>query len=115
MVLAKMVSENDAVLMDLRGFTSERAGCIFEINELINSVSLDKVVFLVDSTTDEPFLRRIIEQTWNELKSTSPNYQGQSPQLSLFQYSETESNCLRRLLITVLSATRHLKGEKFEH
>lgn len=109
MVLTQIVSENDAVLMDLRGFSNERAGCIFELNELINSVSLDKVVFLVDSTTDEPFLRRIIEQTWNELRSTSPNYQEHSPHLRLFQYSESESNCLRQLLYTMLSATCSLK------
>jgi hypothetical protein len=106
MVLTKLVSESDTVLMDLRGFSQERAGCIFEINELINSVSLDQAVFLVDSSTDEPFLRRTVEQTWQEIRPSSPNYQSPSPQLRLFQYQEADSRSLHQLLSTTCAAVR---------
>jgi hypothetical protein len=106
MVLTKLVSESDTVLMDLRGFSRERAGCIFEINELINSASLDQMVFLVDSSTDQPFLRRTVEQTWQGLRSTSPNYQAPSPQLRLFQYQEADSRSLHQLLSTTCAAVR---------
>ena len=32
MTLARLADECDAVLMDLRGFSDQHAGCIFEIN-----------------------------------------------------------------------------------
>jgi hypothetical protein len=87
----RLVKESDAVLMDLRSFSRERAGCIFEISELINSVSLERAVFLVDSTADEPFLRQTIQQAWNDLHSGSPNYASPHPQLRLFHYAEPQS------------------------
>jgi hypothetical protein len=91
MVLHRLISENNVVLMDLRSFSRERAGCIFEITELINSVSLDRTVFLVDATTDEPFLRQTIQQAWNNLRPDSPNYASPNPQLSLFHYAGPQS------------------------
>ena len=57
MVLKRRRGESDAVLMDLRGFLPDNQGCVFEINELLNVVPLDRVVFVVDATTDLAFLR----------------------------------------------------------
>ena len=104
MVLNRLVSESDAVLMDLRSFSRERAGCIFEITELINSVSLDRAVFIVDATTDEPFLRKTIQQAWNDLRPSSPNYNSLSPQLRLLHYAEEKSR--NQLLRAVCAAAR---------
>lgn len=87
MVLDRLVLESDAVLMDLRSFSRERAGCIFEISELINTVSLDRAVFIIDATTDEPFLRQTIQQAWNDLRPSSPNYDSPNPRLRLFHYA----------------------------
>jgi hypothetical protein len=56
MVLLRLVHESDTVLMDLRGFSRENAGCVFEIRELARLVSLDRVVFIVDGRTDEQLL-----------------------------------------------------------
>jgi hypothetical protein len=56
MVLSRLVHESDAVLMDLRGFTRQNAGCIFEIHELARAVPLSRVVFIVDERTDERLL-----------------------------------------------------------
>jgi hypothetical protein len=104
MVLNRLVSESDAVLMDLRSFSPERAGCIFEISELINSVSLDRTVFIVDATTDEPFLRQTIRQAWNDLRPSSPNYTSLSPRLLLLHYAGSKSQ--DQLLRAVCAATR---------
>jgi hypothetical protein len=91
MVLHRLVSESDAVLMDLRSFSPERAGCIFEISELINSVSLDRAVFIVDATTDEPYLCQTIQQAWGNLRPSSPNNDSPAPLLHLFHYAGPES------------------------
>lgn len=106
MVLARLVSGSEAVLMDLRGFSPERAGCIFEIHELIDSVSLERAVFLIDQTTDEPFLRQVVSQAWDELRPTSPNYDSPSPQLRLLYYAGSESGALQRLLQAICEAAR---------
>ncbi|HEV7464216.1 MAG TPA: tetratricopeptide repeat protein, partial [Methyloceanibacter sp.] len=64
MVLARLARESDAVLMDLRNFSPSNQGCIFEINELLDVVPLDRVVFVVDETTDQAFLREILTECW---------------------------------------------------
>jgi hypothetical protein len=56
MVLTRLVQESDAVLMDLRGFSRQNAGCVFELGELSALVPLDRVVFVIDGRTDETFL-----------------------------------------------------------
>jgi hypothetical protein len=47
-VLSSLVDQSDAVLMDLRGFSSRNTGCVFEIGELFRLVPLDRVLFVVD-------------------------------------------------------------------
>ena len=50
----------DAVVMDLRGFNAQRAGCAFELGELARRRRPQQVVLLVDASTDkarlEPWL-----------------------------------------------------------
>lgn len=84
MVLSRLISTSDVVLMDLRSFSSQNAGCIFEINELISTVTLERMIFIIDDTTDEMFLRQVLQQAWAGMRSTSPNRLGTSGQLHLF-------------------------------
>ena len=72
-VLDRLVSETDVVLMDLRGFTPQNAGCIYEIAELINVVSLARVQFVIDPTTNETFLLQCLRESWQSMKPSSPN------------------------------------------
>jgi hypothetical protein len=55
-VLSELVKESDAVMMDLRGFSQQNAGCLFEIHELARRVPLERIVFIVDRRTDEKLL-----------------------------------------------------------
>ena len=106
MVLSRLVSESDAVLMDLRGFSPQNAGCRFEINELINTVPLGRVVFIIDDTTDEPFLRQTVQQPWSRLRRTLPNRLLASAQLRLFRFTGARSGELRQLLRAVCVAAK---------
>jgi hypothetical protein len=56
MVLSRLVHDSDAVIMDLRGFTRQNAGCVFELHELARLVPLTRVVFVTDRRTDEALL-----------------------------------------------------------
>ena len=60
-------------MMDLRSFTENNAGCVFEINELINSVPLERLVFIIDETTDKSLLDRILDESYRDLSIGSPN------------------------------------------
>lgn len=73
MVLSRLVSDSHAVLMELRGFSTQNAGVVFEIQELINVVSVARVVFVVDETTDEQLLRRTLWQSWESTPDTHPS------------------------------------------
>jgi hypothetical protein len=106
MVLSRLVRESDAVLMDLRGFSPQNAGVIFEIDELINVVPLGRVVFIVDDTTDEQFLRQTVQQSWNRMRPTSPNRLSSSGQLRLFRFTGSHSGELQQLLRTLCVAAK---------
>jgi hypothetical protein len=57
-VLLALIRNTDLVLMDLRGFSQKNAGCVFEIQELVRAVPMERIVFVVDSATDRPLLER---------------------------------------------------------
>lgn len=106
MVLSHLVEDSDAVLMDLRGFSPQNDGCVFEIDELINTVLLGRVVFIIDETTDEPFLRHTAQRAWDRMRLTSPNRLSVSGQLRLFRFTGSRSSELQQLLRTLCVATK---------
>ncbi|HLK59015.1 MAG TPA: hypothetical protein VKU00_20815 [Chthonomonadaceae bacterium] len=89
MVLTHLVDTSEAVLMDIRGFSPQNAGCVYEINQLVNIMPLERVVFVIDNTTDTSFLGRTVQQAWKEMKLTSPNRRSPSVQMRIFQYTGT--------------------------
>lgn len=105
-VLSRLVSESDAVLMDLRGFTPQNAGCVYEIAELINVVPLARIQFIIDQTTNEPFLLHCMRQSWDSMRPTSPNRLSASAQLRLFRFTESGMGQLRQLLHSLCIAAK---------
>jgi len=102
LTLARLADESDAVLMDLRGFSQQNAGCVFEINEILNLVPLRHIVFVVDETTDQSFMRQTMQHAWRRLRELSPNRRPGAGQLSLVQL--THSDGIRDLLFSVCGA-----------
>lgn len=102
-VLSRLACTHDAILMDLRGFSEENAGCIFEISALANLVSLDQIVFVIDETTDEPFLQEVLQQVWQELAPSSPNRQSARP-ATVFRFEGSIRGGLPDLLKAVSAA-----------
>jgi hypothetical protein len=56
-VLLALVARSDHVLMDLRGFTAENRGCLFELETLARAQHLGKIVLLTDGKTDRDAAR----------------------------------------------------------
>lgn len=120
-VLSRLVGERDVVvLMDLRSFSKKNAGCLFEINELINTVPLERIVFIVDEKTDEmekkadeidkktdeEFLLHTVRQSWEQMRPSSPNRLATSAQLRLFRYGGSDKRELGSLLRTLCVAAK---------
>ena len=59
--------------MDLRGFSADNAGVIYELNELINVMPVARIVLLVDRTTDIAFLKETLKHCWSNMRPDSPN------------------------------------------
>ena len=102
--LARLADESDAVLMDLRGFSETNAGCIFEINELFNLVLLQRVVFVIDQSTDQQFMRNTMQMAWQQIKERSPNRRDGAARISLIQLSSLAGRELRNLLYAISAA-----------
>ena len=104
LTLARLADESDAVLMDLRGFSQNNAGCVFEINELFHLVSLVRVVFVIDAGTDQTFLRQTMQQAWRQLKERSPNRRPGGGKVSLVQMADRNRSPMSDLLRALCAA-----------
>jgi hypothetical protein len=62
--LEALLDATDTVLMDLRSFCENNAGCIFELEQLVRRLASDNIVLVCDQTTDLSFLRRILGRAW---------------------------------------------------
>ena len=73
-VLLRLVKSTDVVMMDLRNFAKKNAGCVFEIKELVQRVPFERLVFIIDATTDKIFLDQVLGESHRELSNDSPNH-----------------------------------------
>jgi hypothetical protein len=85
MTVARLVCNADAILMDLRGFGPTNRGCIYEIEQLIGTVDLDRVTLLTDPSTSRSFLKSTLTEAWRALPADSPNARKGSHQLTVLQ------------------------------
>ena len=58
--VVQLIERADAVLMDLRGFNAQRAGCEFELRELAARLQAGRAVLVVNASTDRALLDRML-------------------------------------------------------
>jgi hypothetical protein len=104
MTLGALVQRSDAVLMDLRKFSAERRGCIYEIRLLFECTPLARIVMLVDDTTDVPFFEYALSAVWNEMPAHSPNRALASPQLRVVRGGQGGGRDPEALLVATCRA-----------
>jgi hypothetical protein len=92
--VVKLIRGADVVLMDLRGFNESNRGCIFELTELVNLIDLDRILLLVDRSTDREQLRCVLEQAWAGLRDGSPNSGKRDPVLNVVSDQSALSSAL---------------------
>jgi len=84
---------------------------------LINVVPLQQVVFIVDRTTDDEFLRQTVQECWERMEPTSPNRSSTPGQLRIFRFTGSHGGELRQLLHVLCDAvepTAPIEGSKAE-
>lgn len=60
--LIELLRHSDLVLMDLRGFTANNSGCVFEIHTLVARRLLPRTLLVVDDSTDVALLEATVRQ-----------------------------------------------------
>jgi uncharacterized membrane protein (DUF2068 family) len=103
MALSHLTQESDVVLMDLRSFSSKNAGCKFEIAELINHTPINQVVFVIDKTTNDGFMRQTMTNAWERMHTNSPNRVSPG-KINLFEYTGKKANEIQYLLRALIAA-----------
>ena len=103
MTMRALAMQSDAVLMDLRSFSPSNQGSLYEIEQLLNIVDLERIAFLVDETSDLPFLEEMLQRMWTEVNADSPNYIAESPTARLFQAGDQTGRSAKALLLVLLN------------
>ena len=105
MTMRELARHSSAVLMDLRSFSPANQGCLYELGELLNSVDLARVLFVIDGGTDRRFLDSSLAALWNNISASSPNRDNASPGVRLLQLeTQPAEPALRRLFAGLCAA-----------
>ena len=105
MTMARLAEQSDAVLMDLRSFSRNNQGCLYELEQILNSITLERVAFVVDRTTDLLFLEEKIQELWQDVAADSPNRQLESPTVHLFPIREQSEKTIKAILLMLLKTS----------
>ena len=103
MTMRQLAARSDTVLMDLRSFSPSNQGCLYELGQLLNGVSLPQVLLIVDATTDLAFLKSTLQDLWRLVPADSPNRSLQDPEVRLYEV-RSGTGAEVRTLLSLLSA-----------
>jgi hypothetical protein len=102
--MRRLARRSDAVLMDLRNFSRSNQGCLYEIGALLEAVSLDRVVFIIDKTTDQDLLEASLQRLWAGLGAESSNRLLPNPEARLLVADRQSGLEIETLLRRLLAA-----------
>lgn len=71
--VTQLLAKMDLVALDLSGFTEANAGTRFEIQRVVNTFPIERVVFLADANTNEKFIAAQLRAIWSQMAAGSPN------------------------------------------
>jgi hypothetical protein len=106
-VLSRLVSHGDPVLMDLRKFSPDNAGCVHELRELMNTASFERIVLVTDEGTHVDYLRTVLTDAWRNSRPDSPNRLAAVCRVQLCTIRAITGREARRLLNHICAAAEH--------
>jgi hypothetical protein len=96
--VTRLIDRTDVVLMDLRGFSATNAGCILELQVLIDRIPLGQVVLLIDKTTDQFLLAKILNGLALSMDPASPNATGSPAKIRFLKLDGSAATGVQRFL-----------------
>lgn len=84
LAVSEFIKNSSVILMDLRGFSDKRKGCEYEIDFLLDTFTINNVLFLVDANSDSAFVQKTILARWEYLRVQSPNINIKNPKARIF-------------------------------
>lgn len=101
LALQRLARDSDLLLMDLRGFTLSNKGCVYELEELLQSVPLTRVLIIVDDTTDRIYFDEVLRQAWAKLGRQSLNRFDPVPLVRLYRLDGSKASGIDGLAATL--------------
>lgn len=105
MTMRRLVTGSNAVLMDLRGFAANNQGCVYELQQLLNTTAVCRIILIIDDTTDRKLLKEVLKQAWRRIPAASPNVTSADSRLTMFSASRRENKNNEPLLRLLFSAS----------
>jgi hypothetical protein len=105
-----LLDDIDAVLVDLRGLTAHNGGVLTEIEYLVASVPLQKVVAVLDESTDLGVLQWVLDRAAGASPASSPLHADPSPALRVVALTGRRSQDVTRVLSAVARAAEGPHG-----
>lgn len=119
--MTRLAGEGEVVLMDLRGFrrpeaggreaATRGAGVSFELKRLVDVKRTRHIVLTFDETTDDFFVREILEAAWAGMSGESPNRRAPADPIRLLRLGGHGRRDTRQLLSMLCAAARPGRGE----
>jgi len=78
----------DLVVLDLSGFMPDNLGVRYELQRIVNTFRIERVIFLADERSDLAFLRGQVQQAWQRMAKGSPNA-GPRPRVARIAVTDT--------------------------
>lgn len=97
--MRRLAHDSDAVLMDLRSFSRNNQGCAYELRVLFDSVPVERIVLMIDATTDRSCLEELLQDLWRTLARISPNLAPQPKSLRIFSIRSQSTRQINALLL----------------
>ncbi len=104
-----------AVLMDLRGFGAENRGCIAELEQLVASVPVDRIVLLADSSSNTAVIEQTVQNAFRAIPEDSPNAGAGVHRLRILRASASQRYTLDTLLGLLCARQMHTGSARDSH
>ena len=63
----------DLVVLDLSGLTPDNLGTRYELQQVVDRVAIERILFLADELSDRRFLTELLLDVWSRMAAGSPN------------------------------------------
>lgn len=93
--LLHLLNNADTIVFNLSDLTNENRGVAYELGKLLDHVPLQRIMFLINDSTDIKVLKEILTKAWQDRVPNSPNHGTSTPRFQMFHMgglSERDSN-----------------------